>query len=145
MSVKQQKIFWPVLIVVALSLGAIALASGRKAAHLRRDSEPVASDTLQTTSVAIGPAQVVRFTLYDAGIFPREARASAGQVVICIEDVTGNSEGLVVQNEARVVQGQVVRSASQWRGARRMALLPGTYLVFDASRPGNRATLLVEP
>jgi len=144
MSAKQKKVILPVLIVVGLSLGAFAFASGRKAA--RRNAESGAGNPLQMRSVALGPAQMVRFTLYDAGIFPREARVSAGQVVIYLEDVSGNSAGLVViESTSRLTLGQVIRSQGQGRGSSRLAMVPGSYEVFDASRPGNRARLIVEP
>jgi hypothetical protein len=165
MSKKQKRILWPVLMVIAIGVSGLVFAntrSGRSAlpsAGINGSLQPKAdrtsareADIVKEVSSAVpqgaaprGPVQVVRFTLYDAGIFPREARVSAGQVGINIEDVTGNSVGLVVQNESRQAVGQIVRRLRQWRGGGRIALGPGRYQVFDASRPRNRATLIVEP
>lgn len=94
-----------------------------------------------------GPVQVVRFTLYDVGIVPREARARAGLVAISIEDLSGGSAGLVLtrDRDRRIPAGQVTRSANHWRGREEIHLAPGRYEVFDSSRPGNQATLIVEP
>lgn len=90
--------------------------------------------------------QVVRFDLYDAGILPREARVAPGRVVIAITDFTGGTGGLVVQRElSRTDVGQVRRTGERWRGRQELILGAGTYDVFDASRPENRATLIVAP
>ena len=164
MSAKQRKIFWPLLVISCVTVIALAVGSARSSRSAESVAKVVRSPQASGTSVdaiklgvtamssttpqgtpLLGPAQMVRFTLYDAGIFPREARVSAGQVVIYIEDVSGNSAGLVVQNESSLTLGQVVRSQGQWRGSSRIALLPGRYEVFDASRPANRARLIVEP
>jgi hypothetical protein len=87
---------------------------------------------------------MVRFTVYDAGIFPREARASAGLVALHFEDMSGGSAGLVVVGESLQTVGQVVRRPQRWRDNARISLVPGRYTVYDASRPTHRATLIIE-
>lgn len=92
-----------------------------------------------------GPVQVVRFTLYDAGIFPKEVRVNPGFVRVNLEDVSGNSAGLVLQKDAGPELGRVGRGQGQWRGSGRFRLEHGRYEIFDASQPTSRAVLVVEP
>jgi len=105
----------------------------------------------QTPSLAIGAnvpqgaVQMVRFTVYDAGVFPQKTRVHQGMVAIYMEDVSGNSAGLVVQSEALLRIAQVTRGIGKWRGSTRIPLTAGRYQLFDASRPNNKATLIVEP
>jgi hypothetical protein len=99
------------------------------------------------------PVQVVRFTLYDVGIYPREAVVNKGLIAISIEDLSGGSEGLAVEHEKGPALEcetggaitQVRRERKHWRGRGEIKLTPGRYRVYDASRPANRATLIVEP
>lgn len=94
-----------------------------------------------------GPAQTVRFTLYDVTIQPREARVQKGRVILFLEDMTGASTGLVIEREvggSRALAGRVER-ADRTRGKGELRLGPGTYRVYDSSRPESQATLIVEP
>ena len=91
------------------------------------------------------PVQVVRFTIYDAGIYPREARVGKGLIAISIEDLSGDTAGLVLEREAGQALSQIRRNGKHWRGRSEIKLTPGTYRVYDASRPSNRSTLIVEP
>jgi hypothetical protein len=93
-------------------------------------------------------AQTVRFTVYDVGILPRQAKARAGNVALAIEDLSGASAELVVAkmiNGNGVAAGRVGRSPGSWRGRTVIRLVPGTYEVFDSNRPNNRAELVVTP
>jgi hypothetical protein len=92
-----------------------------------------------------GQADIVHFTLYDVGIFPHEERASPGLVAIYINDLSGGSQGLVVENESGQRVGRVDRMQGRDRGRSRVALGRGRYQVYDAGRPKYRATLIVEP
>ena len=97
---------------------------------------------------ARGPVQNVRFTLYDAGIYPHEVRVKQGAVSIAIEDRTGQTSGLAIQRQdgnSRIAMGQVTRFANHWRGRGLFRLAPGEYRVFDTSRRANQALLIVEP
>jgi hypothetical protein len=91
------------------------------------------------------PVQVVRFTLYDVGIYPREAVVNKGLIAILIGDLSGGSEGLILERETGGAITQVRRERKHWRGRGEIKLTPGRYCVYDASRPANRATLIVEP
>lgn len=91
-----------------------------------------------------GPTQVVRFTVYDAGIFPTEARVKPGSVLIRAEDLTGTAETLLVQTQNRQVIGQIVRGESQWRGSARLTLTTGVYQVCDVGQITKCASLNVE-
>ncbi len=92
-----------------------------------------------------GQAQIVHFTLYDMGIFPREERANPGLVAIYINDLSGGAQGLVVESESGQRVGQVNRTQGRDRGRSRIALGRGRYHVYDSGRPQYRATLIVEP
>jgi len=100
------------------------------------------------TRLPTGRVQVVRFTLYDAGIYPSEARAQTGLVAISIEDLSGGSSGLVVERRAGDVitpLGTVDRLPNRLRARGEIAMTVGRYEVYDASRPNNRSLLIVEP
>src|SRR5258708_19622323 len=100
------------------------------------------------TTAKHSPVQVVRFTLYDVGIYPRQARVNKGLVAITIEDLSGGTSGLVVQRvngNARQSVGTVHRIQNHSRGQEEIQLEPGNYEVFMANRPNNVAQLVVEP
>lgn len=133
----------PVLAVIVLGL--LILATVGVKARAWRSFTPINTNPQQILPTALGPAQMVHFTVYDAGIFPREVRVSAGLVALHIEDMSGGSAGLVVANESLQAVAQVVRRPERWRDNARVSLVPGRYTVYDASRPANQATLIVEP
>lgn len=90
----------------------------------------------------------VRFNLYDQAIIPREVHVAEGLVAISIEDYSGGTTGLVVEREngsAPQQIGTVQRSGPEWRGQGEMRLTAGSYKVYMADRPDNRALLVVEP
>jgi len=91
-----------------------------------------------------GPTQVVRFTVYDAGIFPTEARVKPGSVLIRAEDLTGTAATLLLRTQNNQVLGQIVRGESQLRGSARLTLTAGVYRVCDAGQITKCATLNVE-
>lgn len=131
--------------LTALALAALA-CFGTAAATLGWNTRPAAPAATQ--GAGGGPVRVVRFALYDAGILPREAHVERGRVVVSISDYTGGSEGLVIEvgeGQERRSVGVVRRAGPRWRGREELNLSPGTYQLYDASRPENRATLVVEP
>ena len=170
MSNKQKTILWPALLTVLVCVGALAFVAARsRSVTGGTEKPPIASPRSPEPSVltespprmpardgvtqpsvipAHGPVRVVRFTLYDAGIYPREVRVDKGLVAIVIEDFSGGTGGLVVAPEIRsdrIHLGTVQRFEHQWRGRSEWTLTPGRYVVFDSSRPSNRAKLIVEP
>lgn len=97
---------------------------------------------------ASGPVQMVRFSLYDSGILPREAYAEKGRVMVVLDDHTGVSDELSVEREnsgGYVGVGRVRRAEDKRRGKSEFHLGPGRYRVFASNRPANRALLIVEP
>jgi hypothetical protein len=126
-------------------LGLLVLVTVGVKARVWRNSLPAATSQQGLLTTARGPAEMVHFTIYDAGIFPREERVSAGVVALHLEDMSGGSAGLVVASESLVTLAQVVRRPGRWRDDAQVSLVPGRYTVYDASRPRNRATLIVEP
>ncbi|HEU4479194.1 MAG TPA: hypothetical protein VFR80_11800 [Pyrinomonadaceae bacterium] len=129
-------------VATATLVGVFALNGSRSSAN-----NPTASNGAggaPPTTVA----QTVRFTVYDVGILPRQAKARAGKVALAIEDLSGASAELVVaktNNGAAAAAGRVRRSPGAWRGRTVIHLEPGTYEVFDSNRPNNRAELVVTP
>lgn len=92
--------------------------------------------------------QVVRFTLYDVGIHPQEARANPGHVTISIEDLTRSSSGIVVERvevTGHIPAGLLNKATDRLRLRGELLLPPGRYELADASRRDNRAVLIVEP
>jgi hypothetical protein len=90
----------------------------------------------------------VRFTLYDVGIYPQEARATPGAVTISIEDLTRSSTGLIVERvdeNARVHIGVSSKAKELMRSRTELVLMPGRYELADAAQPDIRALLIVEP
>jgi len=167
MSKKQQRVFWPALIILSIVASAFVFAntsSGRATVNLAA-SAPRLVDADGTTSPQAGavkaltsampqglqrhgPVEVVRFTLYDAGIYPREARVEKGLVAITIEDFSGGTSGLVVQRvngNSRQSVGTVQRIQNHWRGRQELQLEPGDYELFMVDRPNNKAQLIVAP
>jgi len=139
---KQKAVFWLVILGTTLACTVLVLAVGRtKKPKAARVNE---SDQLTLTR---GPMQNIRFTLDSSGIYPQKLHAKPGNVVIAVEDRTGNSLGLVVQcqtDSLTVAVGQVT-VLDRFRGRAQFSLVAGRYVISDASRPSNRAELLVEP
>lgn len=136
------------LIVIGFSVTAFVIVSARAKISARSHQAAFLHMQGLVTRLPTGPVQVVRFTLYDAGIYPSEARAQPGLVTISIEDLSGASSGLVVERRAGDVitpLGTVDRLPNRLRARGEIAMTVGRYEVYDASRPNNRALLIVEP
>ncbi|HEY3103756.1 MAG TPA: hypothetical protein VGJ69_09185 [Pyrinomonadaceae bacterium] len=118
-----------VLVCVTLVLAITGKNSAQNAASLR------------------GPIENMRFTLYASGIYPTQTQVKAGNALIAVEDRTHNSSGIAVQRETGQGASEVgrVKTVNQSRGRALLRLEPGRYVVFDITRPANRAELLVEP
>ena len=166
MPIGRGKLLLPLVIVIALALSASVLAwkdkrsIGRTPEANRVSSKTEASKKASGSMTADlvsrapqqlqrgGPVQMVRFTLFDNGIYPSSLRIHAGVINLAIEDKTNSSAGLIVEQEAgnalaRI--GQVRRFPNHWRGRELLNLLPGRYRITDASKSRNQAELLVEP
>lgn len=95
-----------------------------------------------------GPIQNIRFTVYDAGIYPRQLRAKPGVVAIMLEDHTRRGPGLVIERETAggsVRIGEISFPLHQSRTRTEFGLGVGSYRVSDATNPANQAEILVEP
>lgn len=106
-----------------------------------------AGQELQALVPERGPTQLVRFVLFDAGIFPEEVHARSGLVIVSIEDETRISSGLAIVQDtssASIQIGVVQRVQNHWRGRSQLRLGPGRYRVFDTSRTTNEAVLIVQ-
>lgn len=134
------------LLLLAGIVGIAVLAAvGARSENVKR----VTTETQQTDQPrASDPVQNIRFTIYDAGILPREIKVEKGLVSIVIEDRTRKSEGVAVEQvlgNGRSAVGRVKRSQDSWRGRDQVRLVPGNYVVFDISNPANQARLVVAP
>ena len=144
MSLTRKKMLWSIL-VGATSLCAVFGVLGSRNIGFKTRSAVATSNQLP---VLRGPVLNVRFTVYDAGIFPRQQHAKPGNVAISIEDRTHRSSGLVVQaldTDAPITIGQVTPVFERARGRAQFSLGAGHYAVFDSSQPRNRAELIIEP
>lgn len=94
-----------------------------------------------------GPIQNVRFTVYDAGIYPRQLRASPGVVAIVLEDRTHRSPSIVIERETsgsvpRV--GEITFQQHQSRIRSEFGLGVGRYRLSGATNPAIQAELIIE-
>jgi len=139
--------------LAALSLWAARARSGPSAVDSVIRQSPVHAGPVaiqgSPSGSTNGSVQVVRFTLHDVGILPKQARARKGLVAVTLEDYSGGSAGLVVerQNNGHAPEraGQVHRYDRSRRGRAELRLEPGTYAVFDGDNPERRAELTIEP
>jgi len=134
------------LILAVASVGGIVFATAgyreNNTARLARTTE------VQQSLIPSRRVQIVRFTLYDVGIYPQEAHASQGAVTISIEDLTGSSSGLSIERidtTERLFTGVVNKLTNSLRARAELLLPAGRYELTDASRRDNRALLIVEP
>jgi hypothetical protein len=106
------------------------------------------SSPAQTASANTrGPIQNLRFTIYDAGIYPRQLRARPGVVAIVLEDRTQRRPGLLIELEAVGGDLPVGRTSFLLRQARARAefrLDAGRYRVSDTTNPASQAELIIE-
>lgn len=131
------------LFLATLASGAIIVAARLNVRHTSVD--------VSHASVPVAPSQrrvqIVRFTLYDVGIYPQEVRASPGRITISLEDLSGSSSGVIVsriEDNARVPAGVVNKAPNSLRSRTELNLTEGRYEVVDTTRPDNRALLIVE-
>jgi len=137
-----------VIVLFLITVVLVARILKPRAAKRKEATPTSARETLAAPAAKHGPVQVVRFTLYDAGIYPRQIRVQKGLVAITIEDLSGGTSGLVVQRvngNNRQSIGTVSRIEKSSRGREEIQLEPGNYELFMADRPNNKAQLIVEP
>lgn len=144
--IKDRRVHIPAVIV--LLIATLASASILVVGRLKSGND---SRDVNYESPRVAPSQrrvqVVYFTLYDAGIYPAETRADPGRVTVSVEDLTGSGSGVLVERieeNARVPAGAVNKAANRSRSRSELELPPGRYEVVDATRPANRALLIVE-
>lgn len=130
MSKQQLRILFIALSVTGLFFGVLAFAVARSA----------------TTTTGRGPIQNLRFTVYEAGIFPRQLRARPGVVAIVLEDHERRRPGVVIERETgggglRV--SEISFPLNQSRTRTELRLGAGRYRVFDATNPANQAELTI--
>lgn len=138
------------LITVCLGISLFALVRNGLLAHASYSSagNSETSSLFPATQRESGPVQMIRFTLFPDGIFPRERRVQAGLLNIAIEDRTGGSAGLEIERITggdSTPVGTVRRIGDHPRGRHLIRMPPGRYRILDGSRRGNRALLIVEP
>lgn len=137
------------LILLAMLITVILIASAREKMNGPKAQAAIAGpQRLSPPRTIPGPVQVVRFTVYDVGIYPREARVEPGLVAISIEDQAGGRSGLIVERvegEVHIAQGRIDRLSSRFRTRGELLLTPGHYEIKDSERPSNKALLIVEP
>ena len=147
MSPSKRALIGLTFLVSALIVTTFAIVAAREISSQEVGQATPASGQNLPAALPNGPVQVVRFTLYDVGIYPREAHVGAGLVAITIENQSGGSSGLVVERvdgEARLWEGSVDRLRSSFRARGELLLTAGRYEVHDAERPRHKALLIVE-
>lgn len=150
---KQRWSLFCLLFFVLVGVGGLALVRARSGNTSPREETKANFITSVPTPLprlprSLEPVQNIRFTIYDAGILPREIKVQKGLVSIVIDDRTRKSQGLAVEREignGRLRVGQIKRLQDFWRGRDQVRLVPGTYVVSDTSKPVNQARLIVVP
>lgn len=135
------------LICIVTAVGFIR-KSDNKVPSVSHRISPTSLQPITENDTNQAPTQLVRFTVYDAGIYPRQLRVQKGLTTVKIEDFSGGTAGLVfdrVNGNGRVPTGQVKRNGSHWRGEGVIRLQPGNYEVYSVEHPDNRSQLTVEP
>jgi len=117
-----------------------APASVSSAGETKRLAYPT---PLPVTS-SVGPAQMVRFTVYDEGIRPAVARVGAGLVSIYLDDKSTHTPSLLIANDQHPL-GTITRALGKSRGHSTILLTPGRYIIYEPNRRTNSATLVVAP
>jgi hypothetical protein len=142
-----------VLVILACCTSVVFAARAHKEAESESpDSNGVTAGARPASSPATlqgkKPVKVVRFSLYDVGIYPREVHVDQGQIALLIEDYWGSRAGVVVERETESTPqlvGRVEREGPHWRSQKELQLTPGRYQIYMAERPDNRALLVIEP
>ena len=158
MSIKHQRVSWPILVITIVAFAAIVYVSARTkigrstaAPHIEAFNTAAVSNAASEEATQLlagtprGPVQMIHFTLFDQGIFPQTVTVQKGLVHIAFEDKTNSTQGLVVESllgNARITQ--ISRAENHWRGRELIRLTPGIYRIYDASRPENKAELRVQ-
>ena len=96
----------------------------------------------------LGRVQMIKFLLFEEGIYPRNMTIHDGLINLTVEDKTHRSQGLAVEriNEnAMASVGRVETVGEYGRGRELLRFVPGTYRVSDMSNPQNNSILVVEP
>jgi hypothetical protein len=146
---KLTTIVLPAVLVVLLCL---ATTVALRQSGISADIQPLPNELLGAAVVQgtgeRGPVRMIRFVLLDNGVYPRQMRVQQGLINLAVEDETGVSEGLAVErvvNSDRERITTIRRRPEVRRGRELMRLTSGQYIVYDASKPNNKANLLVEP
>jgi hypothetical protein len=139
-----KKLFLRLMVVGATLVSAVfVIVLGR----IHKLTPPVTRASTSQLTIARGPIQNIRFTLYDAGIYPQQIKLKPGNVAVEIVDRTHVSLGLNIEHEtlgARVIVGQV-SFLNRLGGRGVFRLDAGNYIVSDVSRAANQAQIVVEP
>ena len=126
-----------------LLAGSIMVPARLKVRHVGKEVNHASA----TTVASQRRVQIVRFTLYDAGIYPQEVHANPGRVAISLEDLTNSSSGVSVRRiaeNAREPVGVANKPPNGFRSRTEFNLSAGRYEIVDITRPDNRALLIVE-
>ena len=146
---KFTKIVLPALLVILLCLVTTAFFRQSKSIESSPPSEKESgSGSAAVESAEHDPVRMCRFVLLDTALYPRQMRVNAGLINLLVEDETGISEGLVLERVVNSASERITTirtTPSVRRGRELRRLTPGQYLVYDASKPGNKANLIVEP
>ena len=154
MSKQQLKILFITLSMTGLVFGVLAFAVAQAKLFGPRGNDDLSRMLIQsltaqaTNSTGRGPVQNLRFTVYDAGIFPRQLRARPGVVAIVLEDHTHRRPGVVIESEnggGRQLVGEISFPLNQSRIRTEFRLGVGRYRVSEATNSAIGAELIIQP
>jgi hypothetical protein len=146
MTRKQRRVFWPAVTVALLTATTVAFVSPRN----KKPPAPVPLRAETPIAQRKTPEfkQQIRVWLFLDEIRPKVIRAWPGKALVTVENEAHANVSLQI---AKVVAGRTVSvgavdaSAKSKRLDGEVVLVPGEYVLFEASRPQFRTSLIVEP
>lgn len=132
MFTRRMTLFWSALLLVALTVGALALASVKTARKKIKKA-----DAAEARSSPNQPhAEALPITLRWGGFVPQELTRPAGDYYLSINNLSGVQD-LVLRLDREhgnsMQEAKVSRQKTYWR--LQVHLTPGTYLITEAGHP----------
>lgn len=128
------------LAALIISLAAAGLAVGKRATNSRWHGWIGLANDQQPETRAV---QMVRFTMDGIRLYPEEARARKGLVLLALRDFTGGEAELMI--DGLQPQRSLKRDQEHWTGTQVYDLEVGRYSVYHSRYPNERVTLIIEP
>lgn len=145
MSKKQQRVFWPSLVMIVLGLTTVSMLVRNKSAAARA-AKPETALVAQHEQPEF--KQHIRIWIHGDEVRPKTVHAWPGPALVMVENETPASVSLqidrVLPNRTQLL-GTVNIPGLTKRLRQEVTLGVGEYVFYEASRPTVRGRLIVEP